>query len=245
MPGKFLIKIANIFFRVPTSAFEKIVTLTSSTQLIHELLDILNDIFTYTESNYLKDLIKMNKVKIFVILWKMLDLTTKKDFKIAAFNFLLKVIDSFDELDKIEKEYIMLFNFALDNPTLRGDQKQPAYHFQLVQSMNSSGNHQMYNEYTQNLIGFQELAKAIFDSSHANRYEDVMKEILNNFLIFYKKKTTKQENWFQLFKRTWMEVYFNPKNSEENSKVGVFEEVKQKGFTKNFIATVENYLRYN
>jgi hypothetical protein len=213
--------------------------LTSSTQLIHELLDVLNDIFTYTESNALKELIRMNKVKIFVILWKMLDISTKKDFKVAAFNFLLKVIDSYDEIDKIEKEYIMLFNLALDNPTLRNDHnKHPSYYFQLIQNMSSSGNQQIYNEYNQNLIGFQELAKAIIDSSHNNRYEDIMKEIVLSFIQFYKKKTTKQETWFQLFKRTWMDIYFNAKNSEETTKIGVFEEVKLKGFTKNLIASV-------
>jgi hypothetical protein len=65
-----------------------------------------------------------------------------------------------------------------------------------------------------------------------------MREIFIMFHKFSKKKSTKPEIWFQLFKRTVADVFFNEKNWEEVNKISIFEETKQKGFTKNILAAV-------
>lgn len=161
---------------MPTSTIEKLVTLTSSTQLLNELLDIINDIFTYTEPQGLKDLLTFVKAKMIIILWKFLEPTTKKEMKKTAFSFLLKIIDSYDNIFNADPEYLALFNFAIDHPYLRESSgNRPHYSFSIVQDSYNGAPQMTFNEYQQHLNSFHDLSKSIGDSSSFSKYDDVIK----------------------------------------------------------------------
>jgi len=50
---------------------------------------------------------------------------------------------------------------------------------------------------------------------------------------FIKGKKEKASQWFLLFQKTWMDIFFNEYGLEEQSTFSIFEEVKTKGLTNN------------
>jgi len=163
----------NEIFRIPTSAFEKMLTMTaSSTVQLNELLEFLHDLFSYIEVSRLKELLLKNKIKLVVILYKFLDNTTKIEIRKMTFYFLLKILDSFDDIQSADKEYIALFNYALDHPLLRENYQKPSYHLQYGSSnLQHTNMSKTYNEYQNYFSSFQELNKVITENSSVVKSE--------------------------------------------------------------------------
>jgi len=97
-----------------------------------------------------------------------------------TFYFLLKILDSFDDIQQADKEYIALFNYALDHPLLRENYQKPSYHFFFggsnLQHTNMS---KSYNEYQNYFSSFQELNKVITENSSVAKSEKSF-EVLEN-----------------------------------------------------------------
>lgn len=169
--------------RVPTSAFEQIVKLTSTSHQLPEVLELLEDIFTLVDTTGVRDLLNAYKTRIIIILYKFLDSNTKRDLRKTAFLFLLKVIESFDDFKTIDKEYIALFNLSFDSPALRENSQKPAY--QLICSMTtSSPNNLLYKaatEYAEQYNAFQDVGKLITEGVMTYKQEDIVK--VRNFFI--------------------------------------------------------------
>jgi len=224
--------------KIPTSTFEKMLTMTaSSTVQLNELLEFLHDLFTFIEVGKLKDLLDRNKIKIVVILYKFLDNTTKIDIRRMSFYFLLKILDSFDNIQAADPEYIALFNYALDHPLLRENSQKPAYHlFYLGSHLQHTTMSQKFNEYQSYFSSFQELNKVITESSSIAKSEKNFEEIFHAFMNFVRgNKTKKPRHWFVFFKSTWKDIYFNETEGipEDITNLGVFEESKKRGMTSN------------
>ena len=151
--------------------------MTSSSQQLAELLDIVDDIIVYVDKAGLKDLLARNKSKFVVLLYKLLDMKTKREIRKRGFYFLLKTIDSYDDLNA-DKEYIALFNYALDHPLVRESSQKPMYILEFHHGTNSMNNvaNKMFNEYQQQFLNFQELDKLISENATAaSRSEEGIK----------------------------------------------------------------------
>jgi hypothetical protein len=153
---------------MPTSTFEKVLTMTSSSQQLVEYLEYMQDLFFCLEKPSLKELLSRNKVRIIAILYKLLEVTTKKDYRKMAFQFLLRILDSFEDPIDADKEYLCLFNYALDHPALRENSSKPAYILQISNTnMSTSSN----NDIIYHLSSFGEMSKVIVENPNVARSE--------------------------------------------------------------------------
>ena len=87
----------------------------------------MKDIFTFADSQSLRQVKVKYKMKIFVILSRFLEPKTKRELRKIAFSFLLKILDSYEAPSQADPEFISLFNFALDNDVLRVKKGKPIY----------------------------------------------------------------------------------------------------------------------
>jgi len=109
-----------------------------------------------------------------VILYKLLDINTKNELRKIAFNFLLLVLDSYDDLLAADKEYVALFNYALDHSTIRNDSSKPAYYLKMSAETNfiHTNMSRQYNEYKQYFLSFQELNRFITENPHSLKSDE-------------------------------------------------------------------------
>lgn len=153
-------------------------TLNSSAQQIPEILGLLEDLFLSIEKMAVKDLHISSHIRIVIILHRLLDLNTKREVRKAAFLFLLKILDSFDDYSQIDKEYIALFNYSLESPALRdGASHIPAYQFtcNITTSSPNSSSLKAATEYFNEYDEFQDIGKLIAETSPTIKYDEIAK----------------------------------------------------------------------
>lgn len=161
---------------MPTSTFEKVLTMTSSSQQLGEYLDYMQDLFFLLERPSLKELLFKNRIRIIAILYKLLDVTTKKEYRRMSFQFLLRILDSFEDPIDADKEYICLFNYALDHPALREGSSKPAYILQITgNNMNTTSN----NDVLHHVNSFGEMSRVITENANAARSEEAVKVLIS------------------------------------------------------------------
>jgi hypothetical protein len=81
-----------------TSALDKLAAkITFSGNILPDLIEILDDVFTYISFENVQKLVKDFRVELFVIIYKFLDHNTKKEIRKLGFTMLLLVIESYAE----------------------------------------------------------------------------------------------------------------------------------------------------
>ena len=159
-----------------TSTFERVLTMTSSSQQLGEYLEYMQDLFFHLDKPSLKELLFKSKVRIIAILYKLLDVTTKREYRRISFQFLLRILDSFDDPIDADKEYICLFNYALDHPSLRENSIKPAY---ILQISGNNFNTTQNNDILHQLNSFGEMGKVIVENPNAARSEEAVKVLIS------------------------------------------------------------------
>ena len=167
--------------RVPTSTLEKIVSFNNSTQQLYEILDLIEDVFILVEKANVKELLENYKARLVILLHKFLDGNTKREVRRAAFIFLLKVIDSFESVQTIDKEYIALFNYSLDSPALREGTHKPAY--QLFYNLSAGSLDNLLYKAGAEYSAFKDLGGLIAETVPLARNEDLVR-VSENALFF-------------------------------------------------------------
>jgi len=162
------------------------VSLTNSTQQLYEILDLIEDTFIHIDKANVKELTENYKAKLVILLYKFLEGNTKREVRRAAFIFLLKVIDSFDNIQTIDKEYIALFNYSLDSPALREGTHKPAY--RLVYNLSAGSLDNLLYKAGAEYTAFQDLGKLISETVPLARSEDLVRVSERNFFYYYKKR---------------------------------------------------------
>ena len=153
-------------------------TLNSTAQQIPEILGLLEDLFLFVEKVAVKDLQLSSHIRIVIILHRLLDLSAKREIRKAAFLFLLKILDSFDDYSQIDKEYIALFNYSLESPALRdGASHVPTYQFtcNISTSSPSSASYKSATEYFNEYAEFQDIGKLIAETAPTIKYDEIAK----------------------------------------------------------------------
>lgn len=91
----------------------------------------------------------------------------------TAFQFLLKIIDSFPDMTAIGHEYYALFTTAIDHPVMRENAQRPYSIMELDFDVKDKDEY-MVNEYKEQYEDLNDINKTIAENSvHTPRSEEV------------------------------------------------------------------------
>ena len=135
-----------------------------------EYFEYFIELFQCLEPKKITDLLSTHKQNLLAFIFKFLDCSTKRDIRKETFRFiLLKLIDSYDDYSNIDKDLIILFNYALDYYPLNMPQISKSYFIEVNQSSKSN------NEFQQLNNTYGDLQKLFKEKDHIQKIEEQSK----------------------------------------------------------------------
>lgn len=121
-----------------------------------DIIEAIHDLFVNLDKKAIIELRSNYKMRLVVLLKLLIDPATKREARNNGFNFLIRILDSYEDPSQADREYIALFNLSF-NP------QESSVSYSL--NVNPDSQHgiyaSLYHEYTVFSAGLSDVAKAL------------------------------------------------------------------------------------
>jgi hypothetical protein len=133
-----------------------------------DIIEAIHDLFINLDKKAIIELRKSFKTRLVVLLKILIDPGTKREARNNGFNFLIRILHSYDDPSQADREYIALFNFSFVP-----QENSVSYTFNVNPDAQHGTNAHLFHEYTVFSTSLVDLARTLSNNDSPGKYDEL------------------------------------------------------------------------